>query len=135
LEPNAPSQGASPLPADAPPLPPVAELKTYEEICTNPAKVWHKHLNNRILSRLSSAFAGALRACNVEPEINAVHQQMLTGPEQRDVDDAAEGNDDHANTPEAEAEGAQVLVEKGRPASYRPALELPPLPPSKNPCR
>jgi hypothetical protein len=90
LEPNAPSQGASPLPADAPPLPPVAELKTYEEVCTNPAKVWHKHLNNRILNRLSSAFAGTLRACNVKPKTNAVHQQMLTGPEQRDVDDAAE---------------------------------------------
>jgi hypothetical protein len=42
-----PSQGASPLRADAPPLPPVAELPTYEEICTTPAKVWHKHLNNR----------------------------------------------------------------------------------------
>jgi hypothetical protein len=77
LEPNAPSQGASPLPADAPPLPPVAELPTYEEICTTPAKVWHKHLNNRVMSRLSSAFADALRACNAEPESNAVHQQML----------------------------------------------------------
>jgi hypothetical protein len=33
LEPNTPSQGASPFPADAPPLPPVAEPPTYEEIC------------------------------------------------------------------------------------------------------
>jgi hypothetical protein len=63
LDPNAPSQGGSPLPADAPPLPPVAELPTYEEICTSPANVWHKHLNNRIMSRLSSAFADTLRAC------------------------------------------------------------------------
>jgi hypothetical protein len=39
--------------------------------------VWHKHHNNRILSRLSSAFADTLRACNVEPESNALHQQML----------------------------------------------------------
>jgi hypothetical protein len=76
LEPNAPSQGASPLPADAPPLPPIAELPTYEEICTTPAKVWHKHRNNRIMSRFSSAFADTLRACNVEPESNAVHQKM-----------------------------------------------------------
>jgi hypothetical protein len=58
-------------------LPPVAELPTYEEICTTPAKVWHKHLNNRIMIRLSSAFSDTLRACNAEPESNAVHQQML----------------------------------------------------------
>jgi hypothetical protein len=64
-------------PADAPPLPPVAKLPTYEEICTTPAKVWHKHLNDRIMSRLSSAFADTLHACNAEPESNAVHQQML----------------------------------------------------------
>jgi hypothetical protein len=53
----------------------------------------------------------------------------------RDVDDAAEGNDDDANTRDAEAEGAQVLVEMGRPASWRPALELPSSSPCKNPCR
>jgi hypothetical protein len=58
-------------------LPPVAELPTYEEICTTPAKVWHKHLNNRIMRRLSSAFADALRACNAEHESNSVPQQML----------------------------------------------------------
>jgi hypothetical protein len=58
-------------------LPPVAELPTYEEICTTPAKAWHEHLNNRIMSRLSSAFADTLRACNAEPVSNAVHQQML----------------------------------------------------------
>jgi hypothetical protein len=69
--------GASPLPADAPPLPPVAELPTYEDICTTPAKVWYKHLNNRIMSRLSSAFADTLRACNAVPESNAGHQQVL----------------------------------------------------------
>jgi hypothetical protein len=72
LEPNAPSQGASPLPANAPPLPPIAVLPTYEEICTTPA-----NLNNRIMSRLSSAFPDTLRACKAEPESNAVHQQML----------------------------------------------------------
>jgi hypothetical protein len=77
LEPNAPSQGAPPLPADAPLLAPVAELLTYEKICTTPAKTCHKHLNNHIMSRLSSAFADTLRACNAEPESNAVHQQML----------------------------------------------------------
>jgi hypothetical protein len=77
FEPNAPSQGASPLPADAAPLPPVAELPTYEDICTIPAKAWHKHLNNRIKSRLRFAFADTLRACNAESESNAVHQQML----------------------------------------------------------
>jgi hypothetical protein len=75
LEPNASSQGASPLPTDAPPLPPIAELPTYEDICTTPAKT--KHLNNRIMSRLSSALADTLRACNAEPESKAVHQQML----------------------------------------------------------
>jgi hypothetical protein len=37
----------------------------------------HKHLNNSIMSRLSSSFADTLRACNAEPESNAVHQQML----------------------------------------------------------
>jgi hypothetical protein len=77
LEPNASSQEASPFPANAPPLPPVAELPIYEEICTTPTKVWHKHLNNRIMSRLSSAFADTLRACNAEPESNVVHQLML----------------------------------------------------------
>jgi hypothetical protein len=50
------------------PLPPVAELPTYEDICTSPAKVWQKHLNNRIMSRLSSAlrtaFARATRSLN-----------------------------------------------------------------------
>jgi hypothetical protein len=39
--------------------------------------VWHKHHNNRILSRFSSAFADTLRACNVEPESNVLHQQLL----------------------------------------------------------
>jgi hypothetical protein len=69
--------GASPLPADAPPLAPVAELPTYEDICNTPAKVWYKNLNIRIMSLLSSAFADTLRACNAEPESNAVHQQVL----------------------------------------------------------
>jgi hypothetical protein len=77
LEPNAPSQGASQFPADAPLLPPVAEPPTNKEICTTPVKLWHKHLNNRILSRLRSAFADTLRTCNAVPESNAVHQQML----------------------------------------------------------
>jgi hypothetical protein len=58
-------------------LPSVAELPTYDEICTTPAKVWHKNLNNRIMSRLNSVFAHTLHACNEEPESNAVHQQIL----------------------------------------------------------
>jgi hypothetical protein len=48
-----------------------------------------------------------------------------------DDDDADEGDDDDAVACDAEAEGAQVLVEMGRPTSWRPAIESPLAPPSK----
>jgi hypothetical protein len=48
-----------------------------------------------------------------------------------DVDDAHEGDDDDADSGDAEAEGSQVLVEMGRPASWRPEVGSPRVPPSK----
>jgi hypothetical protein len=54
-----------------------------------------------------------------------------TTPPACNVDDAAEDEDDDAVAGDAEAEGAQVLVEMGRPASWRPTVESPLAPPSK----
>jgi hypothetical protein len=48
-----------------------------------------------------------------------------------DVDDADEGDGHDADAGDAEAEGAQVLVEMGRPASCRPTDDSPLAPPSK----
>jgi hypothetical protein len=73
-----PSEGASSLPADAPLLPPVVELLTYEDICTTPAKMWHKLLKQPHHEPPRLVFAETLRTCYAEPESNAVHQQMLT---------------------------------------------------------
>jgi hypothetical protein len=42
-----------------------------------------------------------------------------------DVDNADEGNGDDADAGVPEAVGAHVLVEMGRPASWRPAVESP----------
>jgi hypothetical protein len=94
----------------------------------------HQHWDEGVLDIVLNDGLGRLRRERAQKTlpVSLFTDTAEPGPGQVDIP-MQTANDDDADTGDAEAEGAQVLVEMDRTASWHPALELSPPPPPPPP--